>query len=189
MNRFASRRYTARFRFVFVLGLAGITAGCFHPLYGSNDTSGQSDSGIIDKMRSVEVSKVVALSPTRLPRVAIEVRNNMIFELTGGNAANTSDYKLDISISSSNLAVVVDPSTGLSNIQTYGIDASYRLIEIGTGKPVVTATAFARVTYDIPGQTQRFAGERALRDAENRAARTLAENIRTRLASYFAAGA
>ena len=47
---------------------------------------------------------------------------------------------------------------------------------------------FARVSYNIPGQQQRFAGERGLRDAENRAAKVIADNIRKRLASYFAAG-
>ena len=47
---------------------------------------------------------------------------------------------------------------------------------------------FARVSYDIPGQEQRFARLRGLRDAENRAAKVIADNVRTRLASYFAAG-
>jgi len=57
-----------------------------------------------------------------------------------------------------------------------------------TGKKVVTGQTFSRVSYDIPGQQQRFAGDRGLRDAENRAAKVIAENIRSRLASYFAAG-
>ena len=45
------------------------------------------------------------------------------------------------------------------------------------------------MSYNIPGQQQRFAGERGLIDAENRAAKVIADNIRSRLASYFAAGA
>jgi LPS-assembly lipoprotein len=44
------------------------------------------------------------------------------------------------------------------------------------------------VSYDIPGQEQRFARQRGLRDAENRAAKVIASQIRTRLASYFVAG-
>ena len=40
----------------------------------------------------------------------------------------------------------------------------------------------------IPGQQQRFAGERGLRDAEDRAAQVIADNIRSRLASFFVAG-
>jgi LPS-assembly lipoprotein len=54
----------------------------------------------------------------------------------------------------------------------------------------MTGTTFSRVTYDIPGQTdmQRFARTRALRDAEDRAGQEIAENIQTRLASFFIAG-
>jgi LPS-assembly lipoprotein len=57
-----------------------------------------------------------------------------------------------------------------------------------TDKSVVLSTAFARVSYDTPGSEQRFARIRGLRDAENRAARVIAEHIRNRLASYFIAG-
>ena len=52
----------------------------------------------------------------------------------------------------------------------------------------MTGTTFSRVSYDIPGQLQRFARARAFRDAEDRAANEIAENIQTRLASYFYAG-
>ena len=44
------------------------------------------------------------------------------------------------------------------------------------------------MSYDIPGQLQRFARARAFRDAEDRAAQEIAENIQTRLASFFVAG-
>jgi LPS-assembly lipoprotein len=47
---------------------------------------------------------------------------------------------------------------------------------------------FARVSSDYPGQQQRFARARARLDAEDRAAKVIAENIRTRLASFFVAG-
>jgi LPS-assembly lipoprotein len=53
---------------------------------------------------------------------------------------------------------------------------------------VVRSETSSRVSFNIPGQQQRFAGERGLRDAENRAALVIAESIRNRLASYFTAG-
>jgi LPS-assembly lipoprotein len=52
----------------------------------------------------------------------------------------------------------------------------------------MTGSTFSRVSYDIPGSYQRFARARAYRDAEDRAAQEIAENIQTRLASYFSAG-
>jgi LPS-assembly lipoprotein len=62
------------------------------------------------------------------------------------------------------------------------------LIELATNKSVMTGNTFSRVTYDIPGQLQRFARSRAYRDAEDRAAQQIAENIQTRLAAFFTAG-
>ena len=52
----------------------------------------------------------------------------------------------------------------------------------------MTGTTFSRVSYDMPGTLQRFARARAFRDAEDRAANEIAENIQTRLASFFYAG-
>ena len=66
--------------------------------------------------------------------------------------------------------------------------AELRCVELATGKVVVRSIASSRVSYNIPGQQQRFAGERGLRDAEDRAATVIADGIRNRLASYFAAG-
>ena len=44
------------------------------------------------------------------------------------------------------------------------------------------------MTSDVPGQQQRFARVRAQRDAEERAARVIADHIRLRLASIVVAG-
>jgi LPS-assembly lipoprotein len=52
----------------------------------------------------------------------------------------------------------------------------------------MTGLATTRVTYMTPGFQQRFTKTRAVRDAETRAAKVIADQIRTRLASYFVAG-
>ncbi len=174
------------FRLLLALALAGLTAGCFQPLYGDQVTVG--GAGIRDKMSAVEVAPVTTAAGVRLPRVAGEVRNELIFHLTGGGEANTASYRLFVNIGATNLQVIADPNTARTDVQNYGIDAGYRLVEVGTGKQVISGSSFARVSYDTPGQQQRFAGSRGLRDAENRAAKVIAENIRSRLASYFTAG-
>ena len=91
-------------------------------------------------------------------------------------------------MSSTRLSVIVDITSGRPDVEDYGLNVNYTLTEVKTGKPVVTGVTFARVSYDIPGQAQRFARARGLRDAENRAAKLIADNIRTRLASFFVAG-
>jgi LPS-assembly lipoprotein len=168
------------------LALAGLTAGCFQPLYGTQNSGG--GPGVVDKMSSVEVAPVDAPNGTRLSRVGHEVRENMIFNLTGGAGSPGSNYKLVIRLSSQQTSVIVDIATARPDIQNYGIDASYTLTDLTTKKTVVNGQTFSRVSYDIPGQQQRFAGDRGLRDAENRAAKVIADNIKSRLASYFAAG-
>jgi LPS-assembly lipoprotein len=173
-------------RILAVLALAALTAGCFQPLYGTQASAG--GPCITDKLSSVEVAQVDAPNGTRLSRVGHEVRENMVFGLAGGRAAAPTNYKLVIRLTSTNQQVIVDIATARPDIQNYGIDATYTLTDITTGKPVITGQTFSRVSYDIPGQQQRFAGDRGLRDAENRAAKVIAENIKLRLASYFVAG-
>jgi LPS-assembly lipoprotein len=97
-------------------------------------------------------------------------------------------HRLVIRLSSSRSSLMIDPLTALPSSENYGIDAQYNLIELATNKSVMTGTTFSRVTYDIPGSLQRFARARAYRDAEDRAAQEIADNIQTRLASFFVAG-
>ena len=175
-------------RLLLALSLAGLTAGCFQPLYGSLGSASSGGSSISDKLRSVEVPPINAPNGTRLSRVSVEMRDQLLFDLTGGGPAQSSAYRLDIRLASSQLQVIVDINSARPEIQNYGIDATYTMTEIGTKKVLVKGTTFARVSYNIPGQQQRFAGDRGLRDAENRAAKVIADNIQSRLASHFAAG-
>jgi LPS-assembly lipoprotein len=173
-------------KLVLAMSLAGLTAGCFQPLYGTQPAGGR--AGIADKLDTVEVAPVDAPNGTRLARIGVNVRNELIYALTGGGAQGATNYKLVVRLSSTNLQVIVDVTSGRPDIQNYGIDAVYTLVDVTNGKPVITGTTFSRVSYNIPGQQQRFAGDRGLRDAEDRAAKVIAENIRSRLASYFTAG-
>ena len=173
-------------RVLAVIGLASLTAGCFQPMYG--DAKVTNSPGLRDKLSAVDVRPIDAPNGTRLARVGSVVRDVLIFNLTGGGPAATTGYRLDIKLTSSQVQVIVDINTARPDIQNYGIDAIYTLTDVGTGKPVVSGQTFSRVSYNIPGQQQRFAGDRGLRDAEDRAAQVIADNIRSRLASYFVAG-
>jgi LPS-assembly lipoprotein len=180
-----STRTTARI--VAALALTGLLAGCFQPLYGERSVSG-GGSPIADKLSAVDVLPIDSPNGTRLSRVGVELRDQLISGLTGGGPTAATNYRLNIRLSSSNQQVIVDINTARPDIQNYGIDAAYTLTDVTTGKIVLTSTTFSRVSYNIPGQQQRFAGDRGLRDAENRAAKVIADNIRNRLASYFVAG-
>ena len=170
------------------LALAGLTAGCFQPMYGSaGDSPGAPSSAVADKMAAVEVVPISAPNGTPLARIAVSVRNDLIFRLTGGGPTGPSTYKLKVWLGASTRQVIVDINSARPEIQNYGLNATYQLLD-SSDKILFTSTTFARVSYNIPGQQQRFAGDRGLRDAENRAATEIAESIRTRLASHFVAG-
>jgi LPS-assembly lipoprotein len=173
-------------RMCLVAGLGGLTAGCFQPMYG--DSKVVPTAGLDDRLGAVDVLPITPPKGTRLARVGVEVRNDLIFKLTGGGPAQTSAYELKVQLSSNQQQVIVDINSGRPDIQEYTVTAAFTLVDIGTGKAVLTDTTFGRVSYNIPGEQQRFAGERGLRDAENRAAGVVADNIRSRLASYFVAG-
>ena len=116
------------------------------------------------------------------------MRNALIFELTGGSGMSAPTHQLQIRLNPTRQQVIVDITTARPDIENYGIDATYSLTELGSKKVVVTGRTFARVSFDIPGQQQRFARARGLRDAEDRASKVIAEHIRSRLASYFVTG-
>ena len=172
-------------RLAVVAALAALTAGCFQPMYAEH-TDGTPD--LREKLLGVEVPPVDKPNGSREARIGVEIRNALAFKLYGNATGMPPTHRLVLRFSTSKYSLMVDPTTGLPNGENYGIDAQYNLIEIATNKSVVTGTTFARVSYDMPGSYQRFARTRAFRDAEDRAAQEIADNIQTRLASFFVAG-
>jgi LPS-assembly lipoprotein len=157
--------------------LAGMLAGCFQPMYGDHSLTGGSGPNLHDAMRDVEISKIDG-------RVGQEIRNDIIFELSGGAGNPTSaPYRLNLQVATSSSSVIIDLQTGLPDDETVSLDVTYKLQNVADDKIVLTDKAIARVTIDRT--QQRYARVRALRDAENRAAKLVAEQIRTRVASFF----
>jgi LPS-assembly lipoprotein len=175
-------------RILMVMSLAAATGGCFQPLYGDRSVSAASGTDMAEKLSGVSVQQIPASNGTPESRIAVELRNDLLFALTGGSSPGYPTHELRIKISSTRLSVIVDVNTARPDLENYGLNATYDLIDMKTGKSVMKGQTFSRVSYDIPGQQQRFARARGLRDAENRATQVLADNIRNRLASFFVAG-
>ena len=173
-------------RAIAALAVAALSGGCFQPLYGEQSAAG--GPILRDQLSAVDVQQIMAPKGTDEARIAVEIRNALLFDFTGGGYAAPPTHRLKIAIASTRASIIVDVNTSRPDVENYGINATYTLTEIGTGKLVVTGTTFSRVSYDIPGQEQRFARVRGLRDAELRAAKVISDNIRARLASYFIAG-
>jgi LPS-assembly lipoprotein len=169
-------------------GAAALTAGCFQPLYGNGSLDAGGPPPIRNALASVEVEEIDAPNGTPEARLGVEVRNDLIFGLTGGSGQLPPTHTLKIHLKGNRQNVIVDITTARADQEIYGIDATYSLIEIGTKRVVLTGRAFSRASYDIPGQQQRFARARGERDAQNRASTIIAEQIKSRLASYFVSG-
>jgi LPS-assembly lipoprotein len=173
-------------RLALALVAAGLTAGCFQPLYGTAPTPA-ADS-VRDKLAEVDVPPIVSPRGQPSARLAVALRNSLQYALNGGAGANAPTYTLKVNVATTVLSVIVDVSSGRPDAQVDSVIASYQLVEIATGKVVVNEQTFAHVDYDIPGAAQRFAKQRAQRDAEDRATEVVSDTIRNRLASYFVAG-
>jgi LPS-assembly lipoprotein len=172
-----------------VVGLGALAAGCFQPMYGQRPiTASPETANVKEALANVEVAKIPAQGGSPEERIAVELQNDLNFALTGGGGGNYATHQVRIRISSTRTSVIVDVTTARPDVENYGLNAAFELVDMKTGKVVMKDQTFTRVSYDIPGQAQRFARQRGLRDAENRAAQAIAENIRNRLASYFVAG-
>ena len=180
-----SARIRIAARLVAVAALAAMTAGCFQPMYAEH-TDGT--PGLRDKLMGVEIPPVDKANASREARVGVEIRNALAFKLYGTATGTPPTHRLVLRFTTSRSSLIISPATGLPSSENYGIDVQYNLIENATDKSVMTGTTFSRVSYDIPGSYQRFSRQRAVRDAEDRAANEVAENISTRLAAFFTAG-
>src|SRR5215210_6975042 len=169
-----------------VIALGVLNAACFQPLYASRSVSGGTPLGT--QMAQVEVERVDASNGTPEARVAVELQEALNFEMNGGGGLISPTHKLKVRMTVGRSSIISDITTGRVLSEITGIDSTFTLTELATGKAVMNGRTFARVSSDYPGQQQRFARVRARLDAENRAAKVIAENVRTRVASFFVAG-
>lgn len=120
----------------------------------------------------------VAIKPVGT-RSAQEVRNHLIFLFNGGAGQPASpEYSLDLGVTvvNSSAAIVQTVKEDRPTAGTIIMTSFYLIRKIKTGETVAKGSRQFSSSYDRP--RQEFAALRAQRDAENRAARELAELLR-----------
>ena len=154
-----------------------VSAGCtVTPLYSNASAQAGADAGMAAELSSIAIKPVNT-------RYAQEVRNHLIFLLNGGGGQPpAARYTLALGITALNESAAVvqiarenEPSAG-----TVTVISTYALTENATGEAVASGKRQISASYDKP--RQEFAALRAQRDAEDRAARELAELLRLALA-------
>ena len=155
-------------------GLAALAlAGCgFQPLYGGTTAGG---AKLAEVMTAVDVVPIPG-------RVGQKLRSELIFYNTGGGNSAPPRYKLDIVIKESVTDQLVQ-ITGDATGQIFQLEASFKLIDSASGHVLLAAKTVSRAPYNRFQEI--FANVRARYDAENRAARTAAESIRTQVAAFL----
>ena len=173
-------------RIAFVAALGALNAACFQPLYATRSVNGGVPIGAA--LSQVQVERIVVPNGTPESRLALEIENALDFELHGGGGLNSPTHQLKVRMTTNRSSIITDVASGRVEAEITGIDSNYTLVELSSGKTVLNGRTFARVSSDYPGQQQRFARVRARQDAETRAAKVIAEAVRTRVASFFVAG-
>ncbi|MCK0197505.1 hypothetical protein MWN34_11320 [Ancylobacter sp. 6x-1] len=175
-TRSARRSFVRRSFGLAAVGLMAIgLAGCFQPMYAESTPGG---TDLRQKLQDVEIVFV----PGRLGN---EVRNDLIFSLTGGAGNPTgAPYRLTLQVTDSSAPVIIDSISGLPQVEMVSLDANWQLsFSSDPAKPIKAGHAFGKASLE--SGYQRFARARAIRDAQNRAATVVADTIKSQLASYF----
>lgn len=146
-------------------GLVTILAGCqIKPLYSTASSTA---------LPAIEISD----ADDRLEQV---VRNQLIFLNGGSGNQVASDYQLELNVTRSASGVL---DSGTDNNFTAGrmiATGMYKLTKISDEAVIRNGKRSSTALYDLPNQ--EFAKIRALKDAEDRAGRELAELIYADLA-------
>jgi LPS-assembly lipoprotein len=161
-----------------ILGLAALLGGCadgtgFQPLYGTAALGG---ANVSEKLAAVDVAPVPG-------RVGQRLRNEFIYQSTGGGEPLPPKYRLEIAVreSVSSTLVRID---GDARGQIYNLDANFKLIRMTDQAVVMEGRSYGRAGFERVNSV--FANVRAREDAENRAAKTVGDELRTRVLAYLA---
>jgi LPS-assembly lipoprotein len=158
-----------------LLGAALLLSACgdagFRPLYGN--LGGGPD--VTEHLKQVDLAPIPG-------RVGQRIRNEMIFQTTGGGNPLPPSYRLEVVLNESLTATLVR-ATGEAEGQIYAVQATFRLVDHKQKKVVFQGTSNARAGFER--FTSIYSNVRAREDAENRVARTIADDLKTRLAAYL----
>jgi LPS-assembly lipoprotein len=171
--RARARGHVGRSLVVAAVLASGLATGCtWQPLYG--DTV-YSSSAVPDPVLSqVYVGDVDT-------RVGQQVRNHLIFLLQGGKDNANTRYELKMRVRNINSEYAAVRNVRDFTAGQVSVTVSYDLIDRTDMKRVSGGSRVATAPYDRTPMD--FANSRARRDAENRAAKEVAEQLRLAIAA------
>jgi len=161
----------SRRRALGVLPALALGACGFEPLYG-----GEGGGATVVAAEGIGIAAIPS-------RIGIQLRNNLIDRLTPRGEPATPRYSLDIKVSSDKegLAIQRDAFVSRYNLR---VNAEFRLFDRQADRaPVLVGKAFSLAAFNVVRAD--FANIAAERDAEDRAAREIANDISQRVAVFL----
>ena len=160
---------------VALVALFGLQAcNNLRPLYGTHGLETQSD--VVTELSNVDI-------PEPKSRLQQLIRNNLISSMSPPGQEGNGRYTLIIHPTPSEFDLVIERNTDVSR-KSYRLKVAFSLRDGKSGRKIYSGNTFSEVSYDEI--TSEFANLQAKTDAEERAARQVSQDIRTRLAAYFA---
>ncbi len=147
----------------------------FHPLYGTTP----SGAGLQERLAQLEVAPIPG-------RVGQRIRNEVRFLANGPGEALPPTHRLEVALNESMTSTQVKIDGDSLGI-IYAVQASFKLVEIKSKKVVLEGSSHARASFERFSAI--YSNVRARDDAENRAAKTIAEDLTTRVAAYLSGAA
>lgn len=158
--------------FAAAIALSGCgDAAGFRPMYGAAASGGN----VGEQLKQVDFAPIPG-------RVGQRIRNEMIFQTTGGGNPLPPTHRLEV-VLSENLTSTLVNVQGEAAGQVYSVQASFRLVDTKEKKVVFQGASHARAGFERFESI--YSNVRAREDAENRVARTIADDLKTRLAAYL----
>jgi LPS-assembly lipoprotein len=157
-----------------LLLLSTLAACSFKPLYGTTESNQQLEA----VLAGIEIPEIPG-------RVGQRVRNELIFAFYGGGHPGAPQYKLVLALTESVTSQLVERD-GDSRGQFYELTTRFKLYSISNGKePMIEGVSHAKAAFRDDESV--YSNVRARINAEDRAAKTTAEDLKTRLAAFLSA--
>ncbi|WP_026791435.1 LPS assembly lipoprotein LptE [Pleomorphomonas oryzae] len=163
-------------RSALLLAVVSLVAACqVRPVYAPVGSSAMGDNpAMITELASIAVE-------AQTDRIPQALMNELIFQLRGGSALVTPKYRLHLILTTRVSDLAIRASEDIAVAKLVSLTTTYTLTEIATGQVITSDNVYTTSSFDVT--SQRYANVRAERDAEERAARAAAADIRLRLSS------
>ena len=154
-----------------VCAAAPLSACGFHPLYAADTTQ----SGLTKYYEQVLVEPIQG-------RQGIHLRNQLMDEFTPGGTPTSAAYHLTIRLEEQKEGFAIQQDTRITRYN-YNLTAKYELKDAVSGQVLDKGISRSIAPYNVVDS--QFATLSAERDAQERAAREVGEDIRIRMGLYF----